>query len=145
MDNHLTDDEIQQFVLNNNPNDTAIEHITTCEACRVSAANYATMFKAIEEAPAPLFEFDLANMVMVALPKPKQLPAQRDYFMYSVLFAAIAVLCIPVYLYKKDLARVFENLAPVMVVLIVLPVTAILCLQLYETYKVYKKQAAAIE
>jgi len=144
MKNHLTDDEIQQFVLNSNVSDTAIQHIKMCEACKASAANYAAMFRVIEEAPGPVFEFDVVNMVMPALPKPRQATAQADYFIYTVLFAAIGLLCIPVYLYKKDLARIFENMAWAAIVLIALPVITILFWQFYDTYKVYKKQMAAI-
>jgi hypothetical protein len=146
MNDHLTDDEIQQFVLNKNFGNTYTQqHIVTCKTCKAAAANYATLFKAIEEVPKPILEFDVVNLVMPALPKPKHSTIRGDYVMQVVLMTAIGVLCIPVYMYKKDLIRVFENMASVLIALIVLPVIAILLLQLYAAYEVYKKQMAAIK
>jgi len=146
MTDHLTDDEIQQFVLSKSFSNTAAQqHMAMCESCKASAANYAQLFTVIEEAPKPLLEFDVVNMVMPALPKQKQPVVPGDYFIYGLLIAAIGALCIPVYLYKKDLARLFENMASVMIALIAMPVIAILLLQFYHIYKVYKKQMAAIK
>ena len=116
-----------------------------CESCKTVAANYATLFTAIKEVPKPLLEFDVANVVMPALPKLKHSTAGEDYFIYAVLMAAIGALGIPVYLYKKDLIRMFENMAWVLIAFIVLPVIAILFLQFCDIFKVYKQQTAAIK
>lgn len=143
---HLTDEEIQQFVLNKNLSNTAIQqHLDVCKNCKAAAANYALLFSVIEEAPKPLLEFDVVNMVMPVLPKPKLALEPKGYFVYALLIAAFAALCIPVYMYKKDLVRIFENMAPAVIALIALPVIAILLFQFYDTYKVYKKQMAAIK
>lgn len=146
MTDHLTEDEIQQFVLNKNfGNTNTQQHMGTCETCKAAAANYATLFTAIEEVPKPMLEFDVVNIVMPALPKPKHSIIRGNYFMYVLLMAILWALCIPVYMYKKDLIRVFENMASMLIALIVLPVIAILLLQLYTAYEVYKKQMAAIK
>ena len=72
---HLTDDEIQQYVLEKaNGSDTIIEHIQECTHCKERAEEYSLLFRAIQQQEKPVFDFDLADLVLQQLPKSQSQP-----------------------------------------------------------------------
>jgi len=49
----------------------AIEHALHCESCKARAREYTLLFDAVAKQTSPAFDFDLPEMVMRHLVKPK--------------------------------------------------------------------------
>ena len=68
MTPHLTEEEIQLYAMvHQNAEPRIIDHIANCENCRERAAMYKFLFYEIKEQPAPVFDFDIAGLVLPAL------------------------------------------------------------------------------
>lgn len=65
---HLNEDMLQQYVLEPAAcPPEAIAHLAVCPQCRIEAAAYLQLGKALRDQPAPEFAFDLAAAVMEQL------------------------------------------------------------------------------
>ena len=143
---HLTDAEIQQYVSDANTCGIKISgHITECKDCETKAANYATLFEALQEQPVSNFDIDITALVMAKLPAPAQPRLKNSYFIPSVIVVASGGLCIPVYQYWPVLVKMFNSMQGMVILLLLLPVAAIFIFQLTEIHKNYKTKMTVLQ
>ena len=107
---HLSDEALQQYVL-----DPAvctageIEHIGSCPECQEAAAAYRMLADALQEQPAPTFDFDLAAAVIAKLETPK-VRKTRDGSVLTAILIATAVI-IPAWLFRRSAYFVFTDMS----------------------------------
>jgi uncharacterized integral membrane protein len=81
---HLTDKEIQLYAAEP---DAIMEeqkaHVLDCLHCQRKAANYAVLFKGIQDTARPTFDFDLSTLVM------EQLPARKSAYPWTAILVSI--------------------------------------------------------
>ena len=95
---HATDNEIQEYSLNNIPNATVAEHIKNCRQCSEKAAEYSMMFGAIAQQDAPVFDFNVTQLVMEQLTVKTARHSIDKYFCLlryggGCLYACCFILC----------------------------------------------------
>ncbi len=96
--NHLTDQEIQEFLFGQSTVDKDINsHIESCEECKIKIVNYKTIAGSIKSINSPSFDFDLSGMVMekVIAEKPRVKLSMHLIisFLLGVISFAVITVC----------------------------------------------------
>jgi hypothetical protein len=143
---HLTDEAIQQFVLDRTNAAPAITvHIESCEECHAKAETYRLVFAGISQQPEPVFDFNLAESILPQLSPLKQ-KAKRDYTLACLLvFSGIFFTGTMAYIFREGLPDLFANLAPVFIFLITICIITILTVFITTTYKDYQNKIKALD
>ena len=138
MTKHLSDSDIQKFVLHSSECDADIlEHIQICAHCKSKAQAYRLIFSEIEEQSKPKFDFDLSELVLAKIEQPKQ---QFDWNNLLIPSIAIALVGLFFYLSKKYLLSLLSDVSTMSIYLIAASMLTILILQGLEIYNKYNKQ-----
>src|SRR6185436_10805816 len=115
---HLTDDEVQQFVVDRqNCEVKIVGHIHSCEVCRIKVKVYQLLITGIKQQPQPAFDFDLSKMVLQQLPSPKTTIANDNALTWIFGFMGIAFLGGVIYLFQRYL-DLFERIKTIFIYLI---------------------------
>ncbi|MCC6287975.1 MAG: hypothetical protein IT249_08820 [Chitinophagaceae bacterium] len=142
---HLNDAEIQQYVLQiTNCDVDIIEHVQHCTNCKIKAEQYRFLFDGIREQEKPVFDFNLAELVMEQLPKCQQKVSNETPLFYSIVSIVIFFVCIFFYLFGNNLLTLFEGITPVLIGLIITTVTSILVFLCIDMYKKHQAQMKAL-
>jgi hypothetical protein len=136
---HLSEEEIQQYALGT-VTLNAKEHIGSCAICEVKAANYRLIFSAMDGLPQPAFDFDVASLVLAQLPQPETTPDTGERWFYVLIFAALASISVPVYIYRVYFFKMFTGILPAAMYLVILVTVFILVFQGIEMFRKYQKQ-----
>ena len=140
---HLTDEEIQQYVLDTKSRtEVWIEHIHQCPHCQQQVQAYQLLFEGIESQEKAVFDFDLEALVMEKLPQPKQVEEKSFVF----VIAAIVVVMIGVagYVFGNSLANLFSYLQPILLGLLTLTSLGVMVFLGMDMYQRYKAQMKAL-
>lgn len=141
---HLSDTEIQQFVLDrSNCASHIIDHIQLCDSCKAEADAYRLLFPAIQQQPAPAFDFDLQKLVLSQIAKLKPKPALSRGFVFLLILISVSFTAVAGWLFSVYLNRytIFTSMA---VYLTVTVTATFLLFQGIEMYKKYQKQMDAL-
>jgi hypothetical protein len=107
---HLTDTEIQQYVLQAaDSSPAAIEHVRHCESCQARAREYTLLFNAVAEQTRPAFDFDLPEMVMSQLVKPKASPVGQRLMVSCVWLVSAAFFGMTILLFGDEFRHLFSG------------------------------------
>lgn len=136
---HLSEEEIQQYALGT-VTLNAKEHIGSCAICEAKAANYRLIFLAMDQLPQPAFDFDVASLILAQLPQPETTVAGDERWFYLLIFAALASIGIPVYVYRLYFFKMFTGILPAALYLVILVTVFILVFQGVEMFRKYQKQ-----
>jgi hypothetical protein len=140
---HLNDAEIQQYVLQKTNCDTdIIEHIQHCRNCKIKAEQYNLLFEGIKQQEKPVFDFNLADLVVAQLPKSQHKVSNEKSFFYFIIFIAIISVCIVFYLFANNLLNLFQGIARISIGLIIITGASLLvflCIDMYRTYQIQIK------
>ena len=142
---HLNDIEIQQYVLEKANCDIDIaEHMQHCTNCAAKAAQYNLMFDGIEQQEKPIFNFNLADLVVKQLPQHQPKVANEKWVFYFVIFIAIFSVCAIFYLFGNNLQNLFFGTKPILTGLIITTVTILLVFLCIDMYRKYQAQMNAL-
>ncbi len=137
MGKHLTELEIQLYVTEAPAcNSHIMEHMQVCEYCKTEAAIYQQLFTGIKETPPPVFEFDLANLVIHNLPVAKK---KFQFPNLPIYLLAIGALTMAGWWFKNSILNMFSGMFPMTIYLLVLSAVIILIFQGLEMYRKYQK------
>src|SRR4051794_35225545 len=104
---HATEEQLQQYALGDGGQNSGLsQHIESCATCLAAVDGYRQMFAAIAEQAPPVFSFDVAEMVVAALPEKR-----RSVFPYLLSAILIAAIAIPGYLLKDNLVNLFARMS----------------------------------
>ncbi len=142
---HLTDDEVQQYVVDKQHCEVKIvEHIHLCEVCRAKVEVYQLMIKGIKQQPQPAFDFDLSKMVLQQLPSPKTTIANDKALAWIFGFMGIAFLGGVIYLFQSYF-DLFEGIKTIFIYLIAITAITVLVYLLIDMYKKYRKEMKVLD
>jgi hypothetical protein len=152
-EDHLTDQEIQQYVLQPSGCEADLSaHLEGCEMCRQETEIYRNLFSVIGQEPKPIFDFDLAAMVLTKLTEsardnvthpaaPSRIPSSHlPSFIYGLVLAVAGIAGILVYLFKIYLMPVFSGISQISLYLTILTTVIIFLFQGADMYKKYQRQ-----
>jgi heme/copper-type cytochrome/quinol oxidase subunit 4 len=138
--NHINDVEIQQYVLRKADCDNLIiEHIHHCQKCKTEVEIYELLFTEIKKESNPVFDFDLANLVMQQLPE-KQYLSFDKYLIVLLLCVSITALSVLIYLTNYYFPTVFNGISSIQFSLIMVTVLLISIFIYVDMKKNYKAQ-----
>ena len=136
---HLTDDEVQQYVVDKQHCEVEIvEHIHLCEMCRAKVEVYQLMIKGIKQQPQPAFDFDLSKMVLQQLPSPVTKVSNDKLFVW--LFVSTGIIFIGGSLYFfQSYFDLFESMRTISIYLIAITAITILAYLFIDMYNKYRQ------
>lgn len=141
---HLTDEEIQQYVLNAEAtSQSALAHIQTCPHCQQQAAQYQLLFASIEKQEKATFDFELADLVMEQIAQPTPAPDHRAvlYAMLAIIGAMVGVMA---YLFGNSTASLFAFMQPLLIGLLIITAFGLVGFLGLDMYQKYKTQMNAL-
>jgi len=142
---HLNDIEIQQYVLEKTNCDTDIvEHMQHCTNCEAKAAEYNLIFDEIQQQAKPIFNFNLADLVVAQLPKPQPKVAKEKWVFYFIIFIAVFSVCAIFYLFGNNLQNLLFGTKPILTGLIITTVAILLVFLCIDMYRKYQAQINAL-
>ena len=114
-----------------------IEHINYCQKCRTEIELYESLFSAIKKEPIPVFEFDIANLVI------QQLPVKQNFSFEKYLIAvlsgiSIALFSILIYFTTIYFPTVFNGISTIQFSLILVTIVLISIFIYFDMNKNYK-------
>ena len=138
---HPSEEELQQYV--SDPEACAgsvIEHIVSCEECLVKAKTYRLLFAGISQQPRPVFEFDLADLVIAQLEQTKPTYSINSWgiYLYS-LIGLIGGLTLS-FLFHEFLAGLFIRYSNLLLYLFMATTAIVLLFQCIEICGKYRRQ-----
>lgn len=136
---HLTDQEVQRYVLEKEASPTAIrEHIDHCTDCQRRALFYALMLEGVRTQEKPVFEFDLAGRVMARLqPTSPTFPIENAVSL-AVIVVAIFWMGAVFYWVGADWLHLFSVLTPLLVSLLMTTVGGVFVFLLVAQYRDFR-------
>lgn len=137
---HINEIEIQQYVLAKDDCDTNIvEHINHCHKCKEEVEIYELLFAAITQEQNPVFEFDLANLVMQQVSEKPNF--SFDKYLIAILAGiSIAVISILIYLINLYFPTLFNGISSIQFSLIAVTILLISLFIYFDMNKNYKDQ-----
>ncbi|MEO5643695.1 MAG: hypothetical protein ABIQ40_06645 [Bacteroidia bacterium] len=137
---HVNEMEIQQYVLCKDDCDVIIiEHINHCQKCKVEVEIYELLFVAIKKEPNPVFEFDIANLVMQQLPEKQEFSV--DKYLIALLSSISTILMsILIYLTNTYFPTVFNGISSIQLSLIMVTILLISIFIYIDMNKNYKNK-----
>ena len=135
---HLTEAELQVYVTE--PHVLGAEqmfHVQGCAWCQTKAANYALLFKSIQNTAKPAFDFNLSALVM------EQLPASKRAFPWAVLLIAtlsIAIVAVSLALFWSAAMAVVKSVSIILFAAVGTGALVILVFQGMEMLSAHHKQ-----
>jgi len=145
---HLTDEEIQQYVLDPAAADaTMITHLRGCGQCKETSETYRLLVTGLRGQPGESFDFSLTELVMQQLPAPAPAPKREkeSVLIYAFITTGAAIIVFALYFFRKYMTSIFESIAPVF---IYLALTAFMTLSVFlviDVYKKYKKKIHTLD
>lgn len=122
---HINEIEIQQYVLRKADCDIIIiEHINHCQKCRAEVEVYELLFAEIKKEPNPVFDFDIANLVIQQLPEKQDFSFDK-YLITLLSGVSITVLSIFIYLTNQYFPTVFNGISSIQFSLIMVTILLI--------------------
>jgi hypothetical protein len=145
MNDHLTDNEIQQYALDNSDCPiNVIDHVEACEECKLKAENYRLLFTGINLQPVPVFDFDLEKSVLAELTRSKRKSLPENLYIYGLVIAGSVLIGVALYFYGNYIADLFAGVAPLSIYLLATTVMAVLIALGIDMYKGYQKKMRAL-
>lgn len=142
---HLTDDELQQFVVDQQRCEIEIAgHIQTCQECKLKAEIYQSLVKGIKQQPQPTFHFDLAELVVQQLPSPKEKTSDR-LLLWLLIFIGIAFIGTGVYFFEGSFAYLFQGIAAIFIYLIIITAVIVFTGLFIGMYKKHSKEMKLLD
>jgi hypothetical protein len=143
---HLTDEEIQQYALDNlNSDITIFEHITSCEVCKAKVMNYRLLFAGIQQQPRATFDFNLAELVVAQLPSPKPAAAPDNSLIYVFVLAAIALTAAVLYYFRIYIVSLFTGIAPLFIYLTATTIVTLAIILSTDMYRNYQRKMRTLD
>ncbi|MGN6266426.1 MAG: hypothetical protein ACTHM5_12165 [Ginsengibacter sp.] len=142
---HLTDEQIQQYLLEKATcTDEIVEHIQACTHCKERAEEYNMLFRGIQQQEKPVFDFELADLVLQQLPKSQTQPFSEKWLSLLTIFISTLFFCVIVYLFGKNLVVLFGGISTVFIGLIITTVISIFVFLYIDMNKSYHAKMKAL-
>ena len=142
---HLTDDEVQQYVVDRQHCEVKIvEHIHFCEVCRAKVEVYQMMIKGIKQQPQPAFDFNLSELVVQQLSSPKEKINDR-FLLWVLLFIGIGFIGTIFYYFEGSFDYLFRGIAAIFIYLMIITALTVFTGLFLDMYKKYSNEMKLLD
>jgi hypothetical protein len=143
---HLTDDELQQYVLSgSSANNDIAAHVHACGDCRTRLEDYRVLIKGIEQQPAPVFDFDLQELVLSRLPAPAEKNRADNLSPWIFIGPTVIAGGLIIYFFGDYFSSLFVNIYTLANGLVVVSACILATVLGIDMYKTYKKKINALD
>ena len=142
---HLTDDEVQQYVVDKQHCEVRIvEHIHSCELCSAKVEVYQLMIKGIKQQPQPAFDFDLSKMVLQQLPSLPSKVSNDKLLVWLFVCTGIVFMGGVLYFFQSHF-DLFEGLRAIFIYLITITALTVSAYLFTDMYKKYRQRMKILD
>ena len=142
---HLTDDEVQQYVVDRQHCEMKIvEHIHICGECKLKAEIYQSLVTGIKGQLQPTFNFDLSALVVQQLPSVKQKTNDR-LLLWVLLFIGIGFMGGVFYYFEGSFVYLFRGIAAIFIYLIIITALTVITGLFIDMYKRYNSEMKLLD
>ena len=142
---HLTDDEVQQYVVDKQHCEVKIvEHIHLCEECRSKVEVYQLLITGIRQQPQPAFNFNLSELVVQQLPSPKVKTSDR-LILWVLLFIGFGFIGTIFYYFEGSFVYLFSGIATIFIYLMIITALTIITGLFIAMYKKYDTEMKLLD
>jgi hypothetical protein len=142
---HLSDTEIQQFVLDRSHCEShIIDHIQLCDSCKAEADAYGLLFSGIDQQTAPAFDFDLQGLVLSKIERSKPKPFASGMVVFLLVLTGLSFIAVTEWLFGNYFLNMFAGFTSMAVYLTLTVTVTFLIFQGTEMYKKHRKQMDAL-
>ena len=139
INNHIDDTNIQKYVLQNlNCDFQIIEHIQHCDICKIKAEQYKILIVGIKQQEKPFFDFNLPELVLAQIVKPKPKYSLLMIVVYLLVFVGLISFGIVFYQFRISILNLLAGSSVLMIIMVFLTVLSISLFQLIEFIKKYQ-------
>ena len=142
---HLTDDEVQLYVLDRHTCEKRIaEHIHFCEECRAKAEVYQLMITGIKQQPRPAFDFNLSELVLPQLPSSGEKTTDR-LLLWILICIGFGFMGTALYYFEGSLIFLFKGIAAIFIYLIIISAATVFTWVFIDMYKKYDREMKLLD
>ena len=146
MSEHPSEAALQQFAFGDSENDLWIRnHISSCEACSATAAEYQLLFSTLQQQEKPVFDFDPGGLVLQKIQAKKSIPSNDNLVFYTIGFAVIVIPAAAFYWYRDFLYAVFLKFDSLFIALLTTTATLTMIFLLMDIYTSYQRKIKALD
>lgn len=136
---HLTDETLQAFLLNETQEDTIAAHLSACADCREKLENYQRLVVGIQKMTPESFAFDVTTVVMDKIVQYKRQETQKQEFVFWGLLGLLILVIVAFFVPFLPQIRAFFTAIPVFTALLIGGTGAVVLLFLVaDTNRQYK-------
>jgi len=145
INKHVDDTNIQRYVLQNlNCDIEIIEHIRHCDICKIKAEQYRLLMAGIKQQEKPSFDFNLSELVLAQIVKPKPKYSLLMIVVYLLVFVGLISFGIVFSQFRISILNVFAGSSVLMITMVFLTVLSISLFQLVDFIKKYQLKMDAL-
>lgn len=145
VNEHLSDEQIQELALNNNALSQDITaHAETCVACKLKIDTYRVMMSVIEETATPAFDFDLAAAVLTQIEtSPPKSITKGVWWLFGIAIAAILV-GVAIY-FGEYMTEVYQGLKSLAIILVAISGVVLTSMLIIDQIKTYQQKMKMLD
>lgn len=141
--NHLTDETLQAFLLNEWQDDAIATHLKVCPTCQIRLEEYKFLTNSLQKLKTENFSFDVTSLVMEKI---NELETRKEKNANTVLFISLCIASMPalvlLYPYIKIIFiqfKLFSIMTNAFIMVSVLGVAIFLLNDIFRKYKQKEK------
>jgi hypothetical protein len=140
---HLSDSDIQNYVLGEQQEISIGQHVHSCEDCKAKAEVYRQLITGIQKQPVAAFDFNLPESVIARIAERNSFYTYRHLF-WIVALAGVAVMVITGYLFWRYIANLFPAISDMPMYFVVTTAAMLFLFLGIDMVRKYKKEMDAI-
>ncbi|MEO8770038.1 MAG: hypothetical protein ABI402_08135 [Ferruginibacter sp.] len=135
---HLSDEKIQEYILQGETDERISLHISGCVACKQKMKAYSVLIKAVNFIEPAAFTFNVSKLVMQKIGIQRKKEKTELYLFYALLSGGILV---PIYFILPMIATIFKriqslhNTSMALIITVTLGVILFLIADIFRTQK----------
>ena len=138
---HLTDEEIQLFAIDReNASIGVTDHMTECAICRMQAAAYKTVLVAVQQQEVPVFDFDLADLVVSQLRPVKEKKFTNSFSSALSWLLAFCLAGIPLFIFRQYFLNMLSGISVFSLLVSIVTCLLIIVFKVMNMYRKFLQQ-----
>jgi hypothetical protein len=139
--NHLTDETLQAYHLNEMQDDTIASHLEVCSNCRERLKEYQHLMVSISKIAHETFSFDVTTVVMEKINELEtQKEKNKNIVLYVSLFIVSIVALVLLYPYIKIIFSQFKSFSIMANVFMLVSALGVVIFLLNDLFRQYKQK-----
>lgn len=141
INNHLTDEAIQTYLLKEVQDDSITKHLAECSICKIKLEEYQLLINNVQKIKTETFSFDVTSLVMEKI---IEVETQKEKKANSVLYMSLSIVLIVamalLYPYTKIIFTQFKSFSIMGNAFMIVSVLGVVVFLLNDLFRQYKQK-----